>query len=218
MQRHKTKGWRRLLLQVSHVMLQRRTEQETPEARELRGKELRKPPCPGVVCPSVVDKPPARIVLGEVDDADVTITEESVSVVQKKVYDLMDDLLEADMLKVYSQVLAEEEALVKAGGQAQFGYLSRMVLSNIGVMNAESYCERTLSCAGLIVTDLHTNLSREEVRMLRMLRMNVSLMEYMRGEHDNLCSKIQTSQTRITKELRDKTEKHARKTSTMDET
>jgi hypothetical protein len=46
-QRYKTKGWRRILLQVSHVMLQRRTEQETPEARELRGKELRKPPSLG---------------------------------------------------------------------------------------------------------------------------------------------------------------------------
>ena len=100
----------------------------------------------------------------------------------------------------------------------QFGYLPRMTLANIGTMNAESFCERTLSCASLIVTDLHTNLSREEVRMLTMLRMNVSLMEYMRGEYDNLRSKIQASETRITKELRDKTEKQAREASTMDET
>lgn len=213
--------------------------EQTPEARELRGKELQKEAasalrkwrkhgkeldwapfvkCPGVVCPAVVDKPPARIVLGEADDADVTITEEPAPVVQKKVYDLMDDLLEADVLKLYRQVLAEEEALVKAGGQAQFGYLPRMALANIGAMNAESFCERTLSCASLIVTDLHTNLSREEVRMLTMLRMNVSLMEYMRGEYDNLRSKIQASETRITKELRDKAEKQAREASTMDET
>ncbi len=137
---------------------------------------------------------------------------------QKKVYDLMDDLLEADVLKLYRQVLTEEETLVKTGGQAQFGYLPRMALLNIGAMNAESFCERTLSCASLIVTDFHTNLSREEVRMLTMLRMNVSLMEYMRGEYDNLCSKIQASETRITKELRDKVEKQARETSTMDET
>ena len=128
------------------------------------------------------------------------------------------DLLESDVLKLYRQVLAEEEALVKAGGQAQFGYLPRMALANIGAMNAESFCERTLSCASLIVTDLYTNLSREEVRMLTMLRMNVSLMEYMRGEYDNLRSKIQASETRITKELRDKAEKQAREASTMDET
>ena len=93
-----------------------------------------------------------------------------------------------------------------------------MALANIGAMNAESFCERTLSCASLIVTDLQTNLSREEVRMLTMLRMNVSLMEYMCGEYDNLRSKIQASETRITKELRDKAEKQAREASTMDET
>ena len=93
-----------------------------------------------------------------------------------------------------------------------------MTLANIGVMNTESFCERTLSCASLIVTDFHTNLSREEVRMFTMLRMNVSLMEYMCGEYDNLCSKIQASETRITKELRDKDEKQDREASTMDET
>jgi hypothetical protein len=93
-----------------------------------------------------------------------------------------------------------------------------MTLANIDTMNTESFCERTLSCASLIVTDLYTNLSREELRVLTMLRMNVSLMEYMRGEYDNLCSKIQTSESRITKELRDKVEKQAREASTMDET
>jgi hypothetical protein len=66
--------------------------------------------------------------------------------------------------------------------------------------------------------DVYGDLSREEVRMLKMLRMNVSLMEYMRGEYDNLCSKIQASETRITKELRDKDKKQAREASTMDET
>ena len=62
------------------------------------------------------------------------------------------------------------------------------------------------------------NLSREEVRILTILRMNVSLMEYMCGEYDNLSSKIQSSETCITKELRDKAEKQAREASTMDET
>ncbi len=41
---------------------------------------------------------------------------------------------------------------------------------------------------------------------------------YMRGEYDNLCSKIQDSETRITKELRDKDDQQAREDSTMDET
>jgi hypothetical protein len=163
-----------------------------------------------------VSKPPATIVVGL--PTHVTKIDAPVPAVHKKVYDLMDDLLEADVLKLYRQILSEVETQVKAGDKAHFGYLPRMALANIGAMNAESFCERTLSCASLIVTDLHTNLSREEVRMLTMLRMNVSLMEYMRGEYDNLRSKIQASETRITKELRDKTEKQAREASTMDET
>jgi hypothetical protein len=68
----------------------------------------------------------------------------------------MDDLLEAAVMMIFRKVLKEEEAQVKTGGQAQFGYLPRMVLTNIGTMNTESFCERILSCASLIVTDLHT--------------------------------------------------------------
>ena len=126
----------------------------------------------------------SKSVTGEEDpgNTDVMIKEEAVPVVEKKAYDLMDDLLEDDV----------------------------MTLANIGVMNAESFCERTLSCASLIVTDLHTSLSREEVRMLTMIRMNVSLMEYMRTEYDDLNSRIETSETRINKGLRDKAEEQAR--------
>ena len=98
------------------------------------------------------------------DNADVIITEEPVSVVEKKTYDLMDDLLETDVLKLYRPVLSEEETHVKTGDKDQFGYLARMTLTNIGVMNPESFCERTISCASLIVTDLSTSLSREESR------------------------------------------------------
>ena len=128
-----------------------------------------------------------------------------VSGVQQKNYDLMGDLLEADILMLFRQVLREEESLVKVGGQAQFGYLSRMALANIGAMNAEPFCERILTCVSLVVTDLHTSLDNDEVRMLTMLRMNKSLMEYIHKEYDNLHSHIETSETRITKEVRDKT-------------
>ncbi len=81
-----------------------------------------------------------------------------------------------------------------------------MVLTNIGVMNEESFCERILSCASLVVTDLHTSLDHDEVRILPMLRMNKSLMEYMYKEYDNLHSQIEASETRIRKELRDESE------------
>ncbi len=85
----------------------------------------------------------------------------------------MGDLLEADILMLFRQVLREKESPVKVGGQAQFGYLPRMVLENIGAMNAESFCERILSCASLVVTDLHTSLDHIEVRMLNCCVNNV---------------------------------------------
>ena len=148
---------------------------------------------------------------------DIVVLDADVSAVEQKNYDLMGDLLEADILMLFRQVLREEEALVKVGGQAQFGYLPRMALANIGAMNAESFCERILSCASLVVTDLHTSLDHDEVGMLTMLRMNKSLMEYMRKEYDNLHSHIEASETRITKQLRDKAEVQAQEAAAMDE-
>ena len=68
----------------------------------------------------------------------------------------------------------------------------------------------------LIVTDLHASLSHHEVRMLTMLWMNVSLMEYMRTEYDNLTSLIETSETRINKELRDETERQVQEVKEME--
>ncbi len=42
-------------------------------------------------------------------------------------------------------------------------------------------------------------------------------MEYMRKEYDNLHSHIESSETRISKELCDKTEVQGQEASTMDE-
>ena len=83
--------------------------------------------------------------------------------------------------------------------------------------NAESFCEETLSCASSIVTYLHTSVSHEGVRIPTMLRMNESLMEYMSAEYDNLHSRIEVSETHITKELRDKTEQQTRESTVMDD-
>ena len=41
------------------------------------------------------------------------------------------------LFKLYRKVLDDEETLVKAGDMAQFGYLPRMALANIGVMTLE---------------------------------------------------------------------------------
>ena len=51
-----------------------------------------------------------------------------------------------------------------------------------------------------------------------MLRMNLSLLEYMRTEYDGLHSRIEASETRINKDLCDKTEEQARESATMDST
>ena len=49
-------------------------------------------------------------------------------------------------------------------------------------LNAESFCERCLSCANMVVAEVNTLLLDVEVRMLVILRMNVHFMEFMR-EH-----------------------------------
>ena len=91
---------------------------------------------------------------------DVVMFDTDVPVVQQKYYDLMGYLLETDDLMIF-----------------KFGYLPRMTLTNICVMNTESLCERVLSCVSLVVTDLHSSLDHDEGRMVTILRMNNSLME-----------------------------------------
>ena len=75
--------------------------------------------------------------------------------------------------------------------------------------------DETIFCANLIVSDFHTSLSYQEIRMLTMMCMNVSLMEYMRTEYDNLHSLNEASETRISKDLRDKAEVQAREDTGM---
>ncbi len=53
-------------------------------------------------------------------------------------------------------------------------------MTTLGVLNAESFCERVLPCVKMVVSDLHVSLKAEEIRILVMLRMNHGFMEYMR--------------------------------------
>jgi hypothetical protein len=55
-------------------------------------------------------------------------------------------------------------------------------LATLGALNAESFCERVLSCVKLVVSDLHVSLKPSEIRMLVMLRMNHGFMEYVDDE------------------------------------
>ncbi len=61
-------------------------------------------------------------------------------------YDLITDLLDANMFKVYVDMLKSDKQRVKTGQPAKFGYLPMMVVATLGVVNAESFCERVLSC------------------------------------------------------------------------
>ena len=98
-------------------------------------------------------------------------------------YDLMDDLLHADMFKVLSDMVRSESLLIQRGKAAKFGYLPMMSVATLGALNAESFCERVLSCVKLVVSDLHVRLKAEEIHMLVMLRMNRNFMEYMRSSY-----------------------------------
>ena len=91
----------------------------------------------------------------------------------------MADLLHVDMFKVLSDVLRTEAVLIQRGKSGKFGYLPMMAVATLGALNAESFCERVLSCVKLVVSDLHVSLKVEEIHMLVILRMNHEFMEYM---------------------------------------
>ncbi len=57
--------------------------------------------------------------------------------------------------------------------------------SVLGVLNADSFCERVLSWVKLVVSDLHVRLKPSEIRILVMFRMNHGFMKYMRKTYPN---------------------------------
>ena len=74
-----------------------------------------------------------------------------------------------------------------------YGYLPRMAscsLGQLGALNAESFCERALSCANLALTDGNSLLGDEELEMLVILRMNRNFMEFMRTNYPDLAKAL----------------------------
>jgi hypothetical protein len=101
------------------------------------------------------------------------------------------DPLAPDMLELMGMNVSSLYQGLDEGG-SQFGHLPAMAScakGQIGALNAESFCERCLSCANLIVTDGNTILLDEEVMMLVVLRMNVDFMEFMRDHYAHLIVK-----------------------------
>ena len=110
---------------------------------------------------------PAAVVWSKVDDT-VTLRDPSSP--------NMFELMGIDTSKLYKGL---DE------GGIQYGYLPAMASCSkgqLGALNAESFCERCLSCANMVVSDGNTLLLDEEVKMLVILRMNAHFMEFMR-EH-----------------------------------
>ena len=67
-----------------------------------------------------------------------------------------------------------------------YGWIPRMAscsYAQIGALNAESFCERVLSCANLSLTEGNTMLGVEELEMLVVLRMNRKFMDFMRAHY-----------------------------------
>ena len=56
-------------------------------------------------------------------------------------YDLITDLLDADMFKVYEDMLKSDKPRVKGGQSVKFGYLSMMSVATLSDLNAEFFCE-----------------------------------------------------------------------------
>ena len=72
-----------------------------------------------------------------------------------------------------------------------YGFIPLMAACSygqIGALNAESFCERALRCAGHVLNEGNTLLSDEELEMLVILRMNRDFMEFMREKYPELAS------------------------------
>ena len=67
-------------------------------------------------------------------------------------YDVMTDLLDSDIFKVYSDMLRSETLRIQQQKSTKFGYLPMMIVGTLGALNAESFCERVLSSVKLVVT------------------------------------------------------------------
>jgi hypothetical protein len=113
-------------------------------------------------------------------------------------YDLMADLLHDNMFKVLSDILCSESLRIQECKSTKFGYLPMMSVATLGALNAESFCERVLSCVKLVVSDLHVCLKAEEIRMHVTLRMNHGFMEYMRTSYpDTPLSEFKSADTYV---------------------
>lgn len=108
-------------------------------------------------------------------------------------FDLVKHLMPLSMGSLYKKLMKTDPL------RLAYGWLPRMALCSrgqIGTLLAESFCERILSQANLVMVDGNTLLSDEELEMVVVLRMNRNFMRYMRQNYNHL-SKQDFAQTVI---------------------
>ena len=97
--------------------------------------------------------------------------------------DTVNDLMDLQMGKLYQKIMSSDP-----GGKL-YGKIPLMASSSpfqIGALNAESYCERVLRCAGHVLTEGNTLLSDVKLEKLVILRMNKKYMQFMRNNYKHL--------------------------------
>ncbi len=97
----------------------------------------------------------------------------------QNVLDLIEDLMFVDMGKVYKNIIQSDPRREK------YGWLPVMAgcsVGQLGALLAESFCERIISSANLILTDKNTKLGDDELEMLVVLKTNREFMVEMRRD------------------------------------
>ena len=95
--------------------------------------------------------------------------------------DLLDDLIDLDIGRLYEKIIT-----VVDPDRQKYGFLPLMAGccdGQIGALNAESFAERVISGANLVMTNGNTLLGDQMLEMLVVLRMNREFMEFMRREY-----------------------------------
>ena len=96
--------------------------------------------------------------------------------------DTVADLMPLDVGGIYRKIEASDK------DRRLYGLIPLMASSSygqIGALNAESFCERVLRCAGHIVTDGNTLLGDTKIEKLTILRMNRAFMVHMRKHYSH---------------------------------
>jgi len=97
--------------------------------------------------------------------------------------DIVKDLMRLPIGVLYNKMIAA------AGSFALYGYIPLMAscsAGQIGALGAESFCERVLSAANLVLDEGNTCLKPTTVEMLVLLRINRDFMDFMRATYPHL--------------------------------